>query len=202
MKDIDRTIQSYNEKAEEISAKFQALGPRIEDIERAIALRAKGDDSLNVVELGAGDGRDAKEIVKKVNSYVGVEPSEGLLAIAAQNNPGVRFVQLTAQEFEFPSNLDIIFAFASLLHVNDTDMCDVLHKSAESLLSGGVVYLSLKEADTYTPRLDIDQWGERQFYLYGVSDIVRLAGDKFNVAYESHQVQGETPWFTLALKKL
>lgn len=198
---INRTIQSYNEKAKEFSAKFQSLGPRTEDIERAITLRAKDENFLSVLELGVGDGRDAKEIVKRVSSYVGVEPSEGLLAIAIRDNPGVQFVRNTAQQFVFPANVDIIFASASLLHINQADMRDVLQKSAESLTSGGIVYLSLKEANVYTPRLDIDQWGERQFYLYSVSDIVRLAGSAFEVVYESHQTQGETPWFTLALKK-
>jgi len=64
------------------------MGARIEDIERAIQLSGANDEA-SVVEIGCGDGGDAAEIIPRVPSYLGVDPSVGLLEIARKRLPGV-----------------------------------------------------------------------------------------------------------------
>jgi trans-aconitate methyltransferase len=195
------TIDAYDSKASEISAKFQSLGPRVDDIERALKLASKGSGA-KVVELGSGDGRDAAEIVQRVDTYTGVEPSAGLLRIAQTALPDTHFVQETAQHYVFPEDTDVIFAFASLLHVDKDDLVQIFDKMYNALRAGGIIYLSLKEASEYQRLVTDDQWGKREFFYYSLENILEIAGLRFEKVYEDHQVKSGTDWLTIALKKV
>ncbi len=201
----DPTIETYNLNAREISQRFRQLGSRKQDIERALKLAGVKNDA-SVVELGSGDGRDAIEIYRRVDSYVGVEPSEGLLEIARNDFPGINFVKSTAQDYSFPEDVDIVFAFASILHLNKDELQNVLSKVKDALKPGGVFYISTKEGEGYNSELRKDAWGLRQFYLYSEQNLIDLASDGFDKIYVSRQiksgVQGDdTKWLTIAFKK-
>ena len=200
MTESNFTIEAYNQNAERISEKFQGLGARIDDIERGLKLASK-ERGAKVIELGSGDGRDAVEIVSRVDSYVGVEPSKGLLGIAHKTLPDAQFVEQTAQDYVFPEDVDVIFAFASLLHVNREDLKKVFDNMHASLRLGGIVYLSLKEASDYASLTTDDQWGLREFFLYSAANIQEIAGNRFETVYEDHQVKNGTDWLTIALAK-
>jgi hypothetical protein len=58
----ERTLQTYNESAEELAEQFKGIGARTQDIERGLSLTGSGRNA-RVVEIGCGDGRDAEEIV-------------------------------------------------------------------------------------------------------------------------------------------
>lgn len=201
MNNEDFTINAYNEKATEISAKFRSIGARIEDINRAIDLLDE-KSHIKVVELGSGDGRDAAEIIKQVEEYIGVEPSQGLLEIARNSLPDTQFILATAQEYVFEDKVDIVFAFASLLHVNKDDLKSTFDKIYENLKNSGIIYLSLKESSGYEEVITNDMWGKRQFYYYSEQDILDIAGKKFKSVYIDHQVKSDTKWLTIALKKI
>ena len=196
----DKTIQTYNQSAEQLAEYFKGIGARDDDIERALEL-AGSPTHAKVVEIGCGDGRDAAEIVKRVAWYEGVDPSEGLLEIARQKVPNARFVQADAMTYQYPTDLDVVYAFASLLHVRETEMPVVLQKINTSLRAGGITFISLKERATYTEEIKADQYGERMFYYYNPEVIKRLAGAAFSAVFEDHQQMGSTDWFTLALQK-
>jgi trans-aconitate methyltransferase len=195
-----RTIRTYNDSAAALSEYFRGIGPRVEDIERGLNL-ANTDNDAHVVEIGCGDGRDAEEIIPKVRSYKGFDPSQGLLDIAREKLPEASFVEATATSFDYPANVDVIYAFASLLHVNKDDLKIVFEKVTDSLRTGGIIYISLKEKDEYTKEIKRDEFGERTFYFYNVDTISGVAGNRFETAYEDHQRKGKTNWFTVALRK-
>ncbi len=202
----DYTVNAYDLHAEAISARFRAIGVRSQDMQRALDLT--GDASgISVVEIGSGDGRDAEFLVDKVKSYIGIEPSKGLRSIAERELPGAHFVNATAQSYEYPKNVDLIYAMASLLHVSKEDLEVVFAKISKAIRPGGILYLSMKEADYYQPSLQEDAWGLRQFYLYDVATIKQLAGESFEIVYEDHLLKDgssgtPTRWFTLALRKV
>ena len=196
-----RNTETYNSSAEKLAAYFKGIGARTEDIELALEL-AQPVNEARVIEIGCGDGRDAQEIVKRVGWYEGIDPSSGLLNLAREKLPKVSFVEADAISYDYPENLDVIYAFASLLHVKKEDMSAVFKKGYNALKPGGIYYVSLKERPKYTEEVQIDQYGERMFYYYTVELVRELAGPIFEAVHESHHTVGKTNWFTLALKKL
>jgi SAM-dependent methyltransferase len=196
----EQNIKAYNNSAMELSKYFSGIGSRVADIERGLKLAGK-QVNAKAVELGCGDGRDALEIIKRVSQYVGIDPSEGLLNIAKDKNPNGIFILADAIGYEYPKKLDVIFAFASLLHLNQDDIYDVFEKANDALRLGGIFYISLKERSEYAEEIKKDQFGERMFYYYNPDLIMHLAGSLFESVYEDHQKIGHTDWFTIALKK-
>lgn len=195
-----KTIETYDKSADALAEYFKGVGPRTDDIELALKL-AEATKPARVVEIGCGDGRDAAEIMKRVGWYEGFDPSTGLLKIARQSLPQASFVQADALTYSYPNDLDVIYAFASLLHINKTDLEVVFKKAAKVLRKGGIFYISLKERDVYTEEVKKDEYGERMFYYYNPVVMKELAGDEFSTVHEAHRKIGKTDWFTIALKK-
>ncbi len=196
-----QTIDTYNSSAEQLAQYFSGIGARTDDIDLAFKLADRGDEA-RVIEIGCGDGRDAEEIVERVQWYEGVDPSVGLLELARQRLPDTSFIEADALSYNYPENIDIIFAFASLLHVSKEDLPTVFDKSYQALSDGGIYYISLKERSEYAEEVKNDEYGERMFYYYNVELVKSLAGSGFESVYESHQTIGSTDWFTLALRKI
>ena len=196
-----QNVKVYNDSATEIAAYFQGIGSRVEDIKRGLTLANK-TSTASVVEIGCGDGRDAKEIIKRVARYTGIDPSEGLLNIAKENNPSGTFILTDALHYSYPAQQDVVFAFASLLHVNRNDLSLVFKKVTAALRPGGIFYISLKERAEYTEEIKEDKYGKRMFYYYNPSIINHIASSSFESVYEYHQKIGTTDWFTIALKKI
>lgn len=195
-----QTIKTYDESAKELAEYFKGIGARVSDIELGLKL-ANASSDAKVVEIGCGDGRDAEEIVKRVAWYEGYDPSEGLLDIARQRLPDASFVKADALSYQYPENLDVVYAFASLLHVDQENLKIALVKIAAALRKDGIAFISLKERLAYEEEAKEDQYGRRMFYYYNPALIQELAGDSFVVAHEDHQTIGHTDWFTLALRK-
>lgn len=130
------TIDTYNRSAKELSKYFNGIGSRIKDIKLAFGL-AGNPKNARVVEIGCGDGRDAKEIVKRAEWYEGFDISEELIKIARQAVPQAHFKVADAANYTFPAYLDVVFAFASLLHLNKTEVRAILDRVHKALNPGG-----------------------------------------------------------------
>ncbi len=190
----------YDEGAAGLAEYFKGIGPRTDDIKRALEL-AKASTNARVVEIGCGDGRDAEDIVKRVAWYEGFDPSEGMLELARKKLPEARFVKADALSYAYPKDLDVIYSFASLLHVKKDNLKPIFEKVGQSLRQGGILFLSLKERDTYTEEPRTDQFGERMFYYYNPAIIESIAPAMFESVYEDHQATTKSAWFTLALQR-
>ena len=197
----DKTIETYDQSAEKLAEYFQGIGSRVKYIVKALDLAGSTAD-VKVVEIGCGDGRDAAEIVDRVDWYEGFDPSKKLLELAHDRLPNVRFVEADALSYAYPNNIDVAFAFASLLHVNKSEMPNVFQKLDEALRIGGIVFASFKERNEYVKEAKIDEYGERMFYYYTPELIATLAGPAFKAVFEDHQETGNTKWFTIALQKI
>ena len=195
-----QTVKTYDDSAAVLAKYFKGIGPRVDDVDRGLQL-ANANTGAQVVEIGCGDGRDAAEIIKRVSWYQGFDPSNGFLKIAREKLPNASFVIADALTYNYPHNIDVIYAFASLLHVNKDDLKKVFEKVAESLRVGGIFYISLKEREAYTEEVKKDEYGERMFYYYNSDLVKQIAGKSFNVVYEDRKKVGKTDWFTIALKK-
>ena len=195
------TTNTYNRNAKDFAEYFQGIGPRIEDIDRAFNL-AGNQKNAKVVEIGCGDGRDAEEIVKRTKNYTGFDISEELIKLAKIRLSKTQFEVADATSYKYPASLDIVFAFASLLHLNKEDVKAVLNKVQIALKPGGIFYISLKYAPSYQNKLKKSWIGRRMFYLYNPKLIKKLAGSGYQSVYENKGTIGKTEWFEIALKKM
>jgi SAM-dependent methyltransferase len=195
------TIATYDRSPERFAEYFGGFGARVKDIDKAFELSGN-PEAARVVEIGCGDGRDAVEIVKRAAWYEGFDPSKGLLELARERKLAGNFVEADALSYEFPENLDIVFAFASLLHVSRDDLQKTLGKVHDSLRDGGIMYLSLKRRAEYTAERQEDQYGGRQFYYYDQPTVLAAAGNDYRRVHRGRQIRGGTRWLTLALQKV
>ncbi|PIR38273.1 MAG: hypothetical protein COV34_01535 [Candidatus Zambryskibacteria bacterium CG10_big_fil_rev_8_21_14_0_10_42_12] len=193
------TIDTYNRSARALAQKFNHIGPRVEDVKRAFSFFTKKNPK--VVELGCGNGRDAKEIIAYTNDYIGIDASEGMISLAKEYVPETNFQVSTIESFVFPENTDIIFAFASLLHLSKEEIMHVLKNTYQKLSLGGIFYISVK-MDTYHERIKTDDFGERVFYFYDKEDWRSLAGETgYKIMYEDTQNLLGVEWLTVVLQK-
>jgi predicted TPR repeat methyltransferase len=193
------TYQAYETAAQAIAEKFDGMGPerRLPDVKRGFSFVRK--DNPRVVEVGVGSGRDAVQIVKLTDDFRGFDYSTELLKIARQKLPDAQLEQADLATYRFPKSVDIIFAFASLLHSNKDELTDFLSRAEAALNPGGILYVSMKEGP-YRRQEHDDRWGYRVFYLYTSAEFRELAGPAFETVYKDHQRRNEN-WFTLALRK-
>lgn len=198
-----KTTDTYNNSAREMAEYFKGIGSRTKDIKKAFELI--GDlDNPKVLEIGCGDGRDAKEIIKLTDNYLGFDISKELIKLAKANVPNTRFEVGDVTNYKFPDNLDIVFAFASLLHINRKDMKEVFDKLYWAIKPGGVFFISLKYRQEYAEEIKKDGFGERMFYFYNPELIQEIAGENWDVVYsDGGFVTGrDTKWFEVGLQKI
>ena len=197
-----QNIESYDDNALAWDSHSSSFGARVSDIHQAFRLSGLRVVDRRVVGIGCGGGRDAEYIVKHCGWYQGFDPSKNLLKIARDRVPDGNFVVADALSYKYPADINVVFAFASLLHVNKDELKIVLQKLSDSLQSGGIVFMLLKESDSYLEKEKADEHGSRRmFYCYSPTVIQSLNSD-FAIVYEHHYTVGDTGWFNLVLKKI
>ncbi len=199
MDDRNQTIIIYDQFSDVIAKKFNNIGTRTEDIKKAFSYINK--DNPKVLELGCGNGRDTQEILKYTNDYIGIDASKGMIKIAKEQNPNANFIISKSETFDFPQNIDIIFAFASLLHNSKEEFSLILEKAFNSLNDNGIFFISVKKGK-YQRKEKIDEFGTRIYYDYTAEDIEKLIKDKFKTIYKDlSELRGET-WLEIIIQKI
>ncbi len=193
-----QTVNTYNESAEALAVRYDEIGPRIDDIEETFALvRTKNP---KVLEIGYGSGRDAEEIMKRTNLYMGIDISQGMQGMALARIPKGKFLLADVETFVFPKKADIIFAFASLIHTEREKLSRVFDAMYESLVPGGLARVSLKFHPKYKEVTKRDRFGERTYYLYSEGDI-RAFPAQFNILKcELNEAEGQK-WLEILFQK-
>jgi SAM-dependent methyltransferase len=195
------TIDTYDLSADALAEYFRGIGPRVKDIDLAFELAGNPKEARDL-EIGCGDGRDAKDIINKASWYRGFDISSALINLAKTHVPNGNFEIADAAMYEYPENLDIVFAFASLLHLDKDEVQKVLNSVHTALNPGGIFYISLKERPEYAEEIKEDKFGKRLFYFYNPDIISALAGDGYEVVSTTHQQLSNTKWFEIALQKI
>lgn len=192
----EQTIRTYDERAHDWAAKFVNLGARIEEIERALSF-LPSRENIRALELGCGYGREGSEIAKRVAEYVGIDASKEFVAMAKERYPQLNVSVADMEEYEFPK-VDVIFAFASLLHVQPTEVKKIFQKAHASLSNKGIFSITLQEGEGETLR--DEPLGKRMFYLYTPEKIQELA-ENFEEVYLHHYELNGKKWFEIVLGK-
>jgi SAM-dependent methyltransferase len=196
--DKNITTESYRKNAKIVADKFDRFPPRVQDIERAVSLCGKTRPTI--LEIGYGSGRDAKVIVEVAGKYIGIDVSPEMAEIARGAVPGADFRVADVAEFDFPQGLDIVFAFASLLHSDRAELADVLRRLDKALNPSGVIMICMKHGE-YVREVKNDAFGTRVFYLYTPADIQSLLPSGYVMTWhEIETIRGQL-WFTALFRK-
>ena len=198
MDGFSKTIDIYNKHAQDLAVYFDGIGSRVNDVKQALSFVEK--DNPKVIEVGCGNGRDAKSILQYTHDYAGFDASFGMVSIARKSIPGVSFEVSDFLTYKYPQRIDIIFAFASLLHSSKVKIHKFFRKVSPHMSSGGIIYISLKYGD-YHKEIKKDKFGSRLFYFYTPEDIKTLAGVKYEFLYTDSSIIGHTQWFVIILRK-
>ena len=197
-----QTIDIYNTHAQIMAEKFRASPPRLKHIN--IALKATQTKEPRVLEIGCGDGRDAKEIFTRVSWYKGIDVSSELIKLARQHVPHAEFEVADAVTYDYPKNIDLVIAFASFIHLDRDEFSTVLGKLHSALNQAGVIYLSLKWAPEYVMKTNIDTFGERQYYFYNSDVVQEIAGKQYQLEKSWQEClpnANHTQWIEVILRK-
>lgn len=196
-----QTIDTYNTSAKEMARKFSLIGARTSDIEKVFSRIPKFSPS--VLEIGFGSARDAQEIVKHTDNYLGIDISSEMVCIAQETCPEFRdsFLLADVEVFDFPVELDIVFSFASLLHSPREVIQSILDRVHDALNPGGIFFISLKYSESYKELTKTDEFGTRTYYHYSPEEILTLGGNKYSFYEIEYQDVLGQKWFSLTLWK-
>jgi ubiquinone/menaquinone biosynthesis C-methylase UbiE len=195
-----QTIDTYNKSASAHAEKFNKMGARTEDIKRTFSYIEKPNPKT--IEIGFGSGRDAKEIIKYTNDYLGIDLSLELCKLAQQSVPKANFKLADLETYQFPDNVNVIFAFASLLHSDKNSVKDLLGRVYESLSPGGVFFISLKYGAYHKETIDKEGHGPKTYYFYTPEEIEKLCPSGLKIVFRETQDFSGQKWFSIILQKV
>lgn len=191
----------YDTSADQFSQHYDQIGPREGDIELAFALAGNPVEG-RVLELGCGNGRDARAIMRHTQDYTGVDTSGKMLTIARSRLPGGNFEQSDALDFVYKGPYDLVFAFALLRHLNLEEVTNILTAVSRSLKLGGVFYISSNHGLKYEPvERSSPVGGKRQIYTYNPDIIQKHAPVSLKSVYQTRDNVDGQEWFEVALQK-
>lgn len=193
-----QTIDTYNNTASRMAEKFNGLGARVNDIKETFEAISK--DNPSVLEIGCGNGRDAIEIIKYTKNYTGIDIADKFIEIAKENVPEGKFEVADIENYIIPNDLDIVFAFASFIHVQKEDLKIIFQKIYNNLNKSGVVRISMKYSDNYKEFQKEDEFGTRTYYFYSEKDIEDIIGEFTIIKSETNNLRNQI-WLEILLRK-
>lgn len=100
----------------------------------------------SVLDLGCGSGRDTKAFADAGYEVAAIDASSELCARASEYS-GIAVRCMRFEQLEDVDRYDGVFACASLLHVPEDDLPDILGRINRALKPQGVLYASFKYGD-------------------------------------------------------
>ena len=100
-------------------------------------------NGARILDAGSGSGRDTLAFVQRGYQVDAFDSSPALCELSTRFT-GVRTRVLRLQEFEGEEEYDGIWACASLLHVPELELLDVMARLLRALKRGGVLFVSFK----------------------------------------------------------
>lgn len=159
------TLAGYDRCAQSWADEHGAPGYWAEEIARFQTLLPAG----RILEIGAGAGRDAKELIKIGYRYVGTDISVGFLNVARRALPGHEFHEQSVYDLSFPGQdpFDGFWASAVLLHIPKHRIDQALQRIKSVVRPGGVGFISLKDGTGEAVEVETVGGNElRRFFAY------------------------------------
>lgn len=109
----------------------------------AVALPQPAGVPARILDAGCGSGRDARAFTEAGLATEAFDASPRIVT-AATHHAGVAVRPMTFEQFAWEHPFEGILACASLLHVAESDLPEVLSRLVAHLVPGGVLYASFK----------------------------------------------------------
>lgn len=103
-------------------------------------------ENAEVLDLGCGSGRDTIALEEKGFYVTPMDGSEEMCKLA-EVNTDEEVLQMTYEEMDFDDVFDGIWACASLVHLTEDEMREILDKLVQALKADGILYFSVRKGD-------------------------------------------------------
>ena len=103
-------------------------------------------ENAEVLDLGCGSGRDTIALGEKGFYVTPMDGSEEMCKLA-EVNTDEEVLQMTFEEMDFDDVFDGIWACASLVHLTEDEMEEILGKLVQALKMDGILYFSVHKGD-------------------------------------------------------
>lgn len=168
---MNQTIAYYNEHAEEYIAGTRDVNlHRVQDHFLSLLPRCG-----KILDFGCGSGRDVKYFRCRGFRAEGIDASDEMCYHASRYT-GTNVRKMLFTDLNDIQSFDGIWACASLLHLNNRELTDVLYKISAALVDGGILYASFQYGETEEVREGrfYNDMTERKFrgILRGAPDLV------------------------------
>lgn len=139
---------------------------------------------MHIMDLGCGSGRDSKYFLNAGYKVTAVDGCRELCLLASKLI-GQDVLHLRFQELEFCEEFDAVWACASLVHVNKSQMKEVLARVLQSIKPNGILYVSYK----YGTKQRIKD--HRLFSDYTEQELISLFSDLNDIAAKEWWISGD-----------
>jgi len=153
-----------------------------------------------ILDLGCGSGRDSLYFINKGYKVTAIDNSFELAKIASEYiNQNV--ICLNMLDLNFTNEFNAIWACASILHINKSEILNVFNKCFNALKKNGIFYSSFKYGDKE------EEIEGRFFNFYTESSIESLINktsfcvEKIFVTNDSRKGREGEQWLNVILKK-
>ncbi|MFC4654062.1 class I SAM-dependent methyltransferase [Rheinheimera marina] len=166
----NKTIAFYDENA---SSYFDSTFS-IDMTEIYKKVRAYVPNGGSVLDAGCGVGRDTQYFIRhgfKVSSF---DASARMVELCNQY-PFAFCEQKSFADIDYPPTFDLVWACASLLHLNESEFENAISRLVKTLGPDGYFYFSLKK------KIDNSKTAERDFYTYGDDYIHELLATRYKL---------------------
>lgn len=174
-----QTVQTYNSGAEQYASDYEKFSAASKEfIDTLLGLVPNQDNPL-VVDLGCGNGRDAEYFSRFTSQYLGIDASEEMIKLAQARNPKLKFLVGDIAASPLPPEIDLVVAFASLLHLNPDELNKLLQNISLNLKPGGIFGATFMEGEGSFNRED--DKGTRLYYRHQPEKIKETLGKSFEL---------------------
>lgn len=97
-----------------------------------------------ILEVGAGGGRDARELLALGYDYLGTDISGPLLEQARRLNPAAKFKEVSLYDLNFKKKFDGFWCAAVLLHIPKDRINEALEAIKKNLKPGAIGFIAMK----------------------------------------------------------
>lgn len=194
------TIATYDRRAENWSSSHATASFWGEEMARFKELLPGG----RILEIGAGGGRDAKELVEAGYNYLGTDISKGLIEQARKNNIGVSFEEVSVYDLDYEESFDGFWCSAVLLHIPRDRIQKAMQSINKNMKRGAIGFIAIKEGEGESLEADekITQSDERFFVYWNNEDFSKKLRDNgFEIVEQGYRPMSErTKWLTYIVK--
>ena len=135
------TKKAYDNSAAAWATYFNAAEGWKDELKKFHKLLPNG----RILEIGAGTGRDAENLVNLGYDYTGTDISDELLKKAREKLPQQKFIQMSLYNLKFPEKFDGFWASAVLLHIPKNKVDRALQKIKSTQKKNAIGFISIKD---------------------------------------------------------